>query len=474
MAEFRGSIQDQIIQLMTHAITYPGFPSGAHRAFLVSNGYYDEEVHGAIAALNANVAYPSKVELISRGELLQDCIDLGEKLWPSELMQGRLLLEIYLADPKDILPSEKLGVLVGEILKLASGARAYKSKAEFERAATSAALLTGIATAQFAETENHWAVVSAWTLYATSLIASADRYRFNLKGVALASLQLAEETIIRSLLSLWRDVSDKPHLVEGSVIADAAIYRWRYTLIVGLLSSLLVYDDDTDLVDANTREDIERWLDRDHRHLLIWGEGAVPSLVTWLVWLRSFDPTIKADFRIAGLVSNVIMANQRDSGRALSGPYDRFDQIWRRGARIGDWRDESILSGETHEGSSYCSEALFHMLVRTKLKQMCRQLWPAFSHLAHRQVVPKAGWQYGTMHVSKGTEETRIYPAFYEWATMKDEAVGAPGGQTDIRMPVELTRRPWLLSLWWQLAPQRFTASAFRAFADSVLPGWGR
>lgn len=63
LSQFRSEIQGQLVQLMSQPVIYPGFPSGPHRAFLVSNGYFEEEVHRAVDDLNRG-PYPSKVELI--------------------------------------------------------------------------------------------------------------------------------------------------------------------------------------------------------------------------------------------------------------------------------------------------------------------------------------------------------------------------------------------------------------------------
>ncbi len=169
LREFRSDIQDQLVQLMSMAIVFPGFPEGPHKSFLVNNGYFQEEVQRSADDLN-RMPYPSKLTLIARGDLLSWCKEFGTALWPSELRDTRALLELFLSDPSDILPTEKLSQLLLQILAIDPSEKS-PTKPEFERLVTSAALLTGIATSPFAERENHFAVVSAWTLFVITTIA---------------------------------------------------------------------------------------------------------------------------------------------------------------------------------------------------------------------------------------------------------------------------------------------------------------
>ena len=83
--EFRSDLQQQLIQMMSQPIIFPGISTAvAHRSYLVSNGYFEEEVHRAVDDLNRG-PYLSKLTLISRGQLLKWANELGSNLWPSEM-----------------------------------------------------------------------------------------------------------------------------------------------------------------------------------------------------------------------------------------------------------------------------------------------------------------------------------------------------------------------------------------------------
>ena len=235
MREFRAEIQHQLVQLISQPIVFPGIPKGTpHRSFLVSNGYFEEEVHRAVDDLNRG-QYLSKVELIGRGQLLDWAKQLGASLWPSEMTNVRELLEVFLHDGRDLLPLRRLASMLEEILALRMDDEPLKT-VKLQRASPSAALLTGIATHHFATAENHFAVASAWCLFAVSLISSCKRSGLKVSGTAKEGLALAEEAIKDSLVALWDEAQLRPHLVEGDVLADTELYRWRYTLLCGLFS----------------------------------------------------------------------------------------------------------------------------------------------------------------------------------------------------------------------------------------------
>ena len=131
--------------------------------------------------------------------------------------------------------------------------------------------------------------------------------------------------------------------------------------------------------------------------------------------------------------------------------------------------EASSIGRETLAGSSYTAEALFHLLARTNLKSKCKALWVDFTKLGHRRFVPEEAWMYCTLDVTLGVDETKIYPSTYEWTRLRKEA----REDTSFKIPEPLAVKPWLLALWWQIAPQRYNTISSRHFATSLIPGWG-
>lgn len=469
LSQFRDEIQLQLVQLMTQAVVFPGFPAPPYKAYLVSNGYFEEEVQRAIDDLNKMPSYPTKVSLLSRGNLLDWCKDFGSSLWPSELTDSRSLLELFLSDPRDILPAIKLSQLIGKVLALESADTKLQSEAAFFRAITSSALLTGIATAAFAEVENHFAVICAWTLFAVSVIATAEKHAYKIEGATKETLQLAEGAITDALSQLWNEVLDRKHLIEGEALSDSEIYGWRYTTLLGLLSCLAILDEGVCCLTENVRAKLNEWLIQRHSNIDLWGEGAVACLVPWLIWLRKHDASIRPDLEIAGLVRGVIARNQSKSKSQLASPYYSYAEIVRFNLRLLKAGEISAVGQDTFAGSSFTAEPLFHLLVRTNLKQTCKMLWPDFTRIAQLVCMPDNSWEYCRLNITIGAQETKVYPHTYKWSDLKTEAIGS-GKAT---LPAELAKRPWLLALWWQVAPYRYTTDSSRLLVESYYPRWG-
>lgn len=469
LSQFRSEIQPQLVQLMSQSVVYAGFPTGPHSALLVSNGYFDEEVQRAIDDLNRG-PYPSKVSLISRGELLEWCKAMGVALWPSELKDSRLLLEVVLSPPRDILPTEKLFNLLEKILRMDPEDESAVPQSEFRRMATSASLLVGIATAHFAESKNYYAVAAAWALLAVMIVGAAEKHGHELSGTTASSFELAQAASLDALAELWLEIEGRTHLVEGSAMTDPEVYGWRIGVLRGALSCFAMAHYANPIISEEQAAKLREWLISPQTQFVhVWGEGAVVNLIPWLIFMRSADATIRPDLEIAALADAVISRNQHDSASALPNPYYSFEEIVTAGMPIRTNRFHSSIERETFSGASYTAVALIHLLVRTNLKKKCKELWADFTRIGHRHLSHNSPWHYCLFNVRPGLDVTRLYPLTYEWAELKREALSIARPA----IPEMLLSRPWLLAFWWQVAPHRLNSDACRFVAESLNPNWG-
>lgn len=464
--EFKNE-QGQLVQLMSQPVTFPGFPDCAHRSYLVTNGYFEEEVQLAVDQLNRG-PYMSKVQLIARGHLLNWCAEFGSALWPSELSDTKTLLELYLAEPTGLMPNQKLFEMLCAILGLHTG-HGLVARAEFRRRVSSAALLTGIATARFAEAENHMAVVHAWILFLVHVVAASEKHGCEIDGSIANAVQLAEAGGCDALVALWREVISKKHLVEGNALTDPEIYGWRIATLLGLLTCLAFADEESSLLTPEERDHLHEWLSSPPRGIDLWGEAALANLLPWLIWLRKHDATIRPDIEIAGLLETVIKQNQAKSVDPLAAPYYDFGEVAKHRYGLHKLGENDPFDRETFAGSTFTAEALFHLLVRTNLKSKCKGIWPSFTRLSHRRLCMDETWHYCLLDAPGGVDETKIYPSTYEWSKIKSEAIGS--GLPSL--PLAMRSRPWLLASWWQVAPHRLTTSSSHVLAEDVIPGWG-
>lgn len=468
ISEFRSDIQGQLIQLTAQTPSYPGFPAGVHRSYLVSNGLFEEEVQAAVAQMNAG-PIPSKVELWSRGKLLDLCKKHGASLWPSELRENRALLELYLSPPRAQVPVTTLAGVLESVLHLRPDDEPL-SQRELERAATSAAWLTGISTATFAEAENHHAVACAWTLCCSAIISAQTRYSSISAKTVGDTLLLAEAAVLDSMTALWNEVRGRNTLIEGDAMVDSLVLPWRLNLVHGVLAGLAIASAHEDLLDDPSRDELHKWLRHSGHQLDLWGEAAVAHLLPWLVWLRSSDATSRVDREIETLASSIIARNQADNPTALASPYYGFEAVLRHHIRHPLVRRTSGLEQETIAGSSFTAEPALHLLARANLKRACRVVWPGFSKLTHRRFVMDHPWHFGLLRAPGGLEESKIYPLTYTWAELKRDAVHRDRAAV---VPDYFQKKPWLLAMWWQVAPHRLDRDSMHVFVEALLPGWG-
>lgn len=468
ISQFRSEVQGQLLQLTSQSPAYPGFPAGVHRAYLVSNGQFEEEVQTAVAQMNA-ASIPTKVELWSRGKLLDLCKKHGASLWPSELRENRALLELYLAPSRAQLQSDTLASVLESVLHLAEQ-DVPLSRRELERAATSAAWLTGISTATLAESENFQAVAYAWAMCCAALIAAEERHAGTEVKAVRATLAIAEGALLDTLAALWNEVKGRGNLVQGDALTDSVVHGWRVAILYGLLSSLAIANSSLPLLEQASGDALVAWLTSGKHRPDLWGEGAVANVVPWLVWLRRIDASMRPDCEIELLANAVVHLNQAKSQFALANPYYEFEEVARYRIQHADVRRASSLERETIAGSSFTAEVVLHLLVRTNLKQSCRALWPEFSKLTHRRFIMDESWHFALRRAPGGIEESRIFPATYEWSQLRADATVGDG---PLAVPGYLAAKPWLLAMWWQVAPYRLDRDSLRVFVDALIPGWG-
>ena len=278
-AQFR-EIQPQLWELAIQQIVFPGVPQVQHRTYLVTNGNVEEEVQRAIDDMNRNFAAggsAARIEIISRGVLLNWGIELGASLWPQELDEVTTLLELLTYEGKATFPIEKLDRLLVATLRVRPQDDARLTGDEFRRRASSAALLVGIGLSRFAARQNHYATVVAWTVLAVYVIGCAEKNEHPLNAAPEMVVNLAEEEAFNGVLRLLDEVVEQKSFAEGGALEDWVVFRWRYVLLVGLFSVLWFRLREREQEQfAKRDESLRGLLSRRHEFLELWGEGAIP------------------------------------------------------------------------------------------------------------------------------------------------------------------------------------------------------
>jgi hypothetical protein len=470
-AQFR-EISPQLIELATQAIVYPGCPTGPHRSYLVTNGNIDEEVQRAIDDVNRNFAQRglgSHIEIIARGRLLdwfKQCADF----WPTEIPDLHRMFKLLASVGNEQPPLGLLHELLSATLLLDPGTDEHKrGAAEIRRRITSAALILAVCVRAFSQRDNHYAVVAAWVLYVTYAVATCERHGHDPTKIAASSVAIGMETILRALVDLARETRSRGHSVVGEPLVDAIVYRGRQTLIVGLLSTLwLSCEREGEWPTADAKESIEEFIARSRSEMELWGQGALPQYLAYYWYWRATDATVAPDVFLTSLLEATTRITKEGENReTLLSPYYSFEDVRRHQlARIGALRDP--LEDDSPRAASFFAEATFHLLVRTGLKQRCKEAWPDLTRIIHEGFDPDGPWGFCMWRSEGGTATTRLLTYEERWSNVVEDArcVGTP------EVPAFLRERPSLLLLFAIVCPHRATPNLIRYLGHSFNESW--
>jgi hypothetical protein len=466
-------IESQLFQLVNHPINHPSVPRQKnHRSYLVTNGLIEEETVQAINQMNDGLArdgFPHRrIHVIQRGDLLKDCGDLGLTLWPSELTEMTLLLELVVNDGKGLLPKEKVHALLADLLRLKEENEGKLKKENVRRRITSAALLIPVALKNYSLRENHFASICAWTMFCAYIISACERHGVSFKREAHSPLVLGMTAIKDSLLSLSYEVAQRSHMLEGGDLADPVVYRARYTLLLALQSLLWFWCEETGWPNSSHQGAVEKFLSEGKQFLYIWGEAAIPQFLLYYWFLSKSEGSSVSELWL-GMVIRAITSEDSDGlPKGLPSPYYDFETVARHMlSNILNYR-EDVLREESWSGRSFYAESLFHLLVRTGRKQTCKLLWPSLTKVAWASFQPEKPWQYCLFRTNSGVNKDVQTPFEKQWDDLVKEA-------RSIECPIvprPLAENRYLLALFVLLFPYRGTPEVIRYLGWKYDDNW--
>lgn len=463
-------ISSQVDEMVCRLIEVPGNVANGqqHRSFLVTNGQIDETAQQAIRDRNRQFAAQGtphrKIETVVRGQMLADAISLGTSLWPNELEETKLLLEFLLEAGNGPLQLEKLAKLLEPTLAINPAVTLPKSRKEVIRRISAGGLLTAVAISNFSKSSNHWAEISAWTLYASSVMASAERKKLKREDWE-ASVNLAISFITTSFERLCKELQDRRDLFQGNSLYDAPykILNVRITYLCGAMAWYWLSRRESGIERDETDEFVARFIAEHRMKMYLWGEGAVPFLLAVYFFLRKTDATKKPDEFLASLLRQVVSQNQYQSVAALAQPFVSPEEVL---SRQYDVSDETMPLGAN--GSSYTAEALLHFLVRRNWKQTAALIWPDFSKLASRGFVPGAAWELlRWRNLERGAVSTHVHAPEKQWQTLRTEAM-TPAQ----RIPQSLQKQGCFILLFAMVFPHRLNTSVGLQIDKAIIGEW--
>lgn len=472
LKDFR-KIQEQMIQLLTQKVVYPGYENHTHLSYLVTNGYIEEEALRAIDDINRS--YPDApggpLGVCAKGKLIDWAKTIQEGLWPVELRNTNTLLNIYLESGSEELSLEKMHTLLSTTLGLDSEVKLEWKEAEVKRSISSAALITSICLKNFSLRMNHYSVIIGWALFALYAIATCERYKLDFVKNAKPAVDLAVEEIFNKLKDLCCELNDREYYFQGEALVDSVVYRGRYTLLVSLMS---IYGLWLKELGETAPDFLNSFISLELAEIDFWGEGIIPQLLVYYWYIRNKDATMGPDLALIKIINKLakIKLSERidtsKNGHILAGPYYKFDDVirYRFGLPLSSVGED--LENDTAQGYSFFIESLFHLIAKKNLKQTCKILWPEISKLISVKFEPGTKWEYCLWRSKSGKETMKKFPLRQEWDEVLKEA-----SESEAEMiPDVLKEYKYLLLLLIVMFPYRATPSLIRYLGNEFDYYW--
>jgi len=429
-------ISSQVFDLVYGALQHPSITDkGHHLSFLVTNSEIEEEAQRAINDFNetANKKGFNQLRTIVGGQLFRWAMELEENLWPTELSDTRILLEIHQEDGKNILPKDKFSSLLEKTIILEPKKIGKSPRiAECSRSISSGAVLCAIATFNYSNQENHVAVIEAWTIYIACVLALAERYDLQ-NDTFSKEIEIAQEIIFENLMNLIVELRERDNFTEGHSLVDSPFYRIRVTWILSYLCIFCLWNQ----VRCENNEEIlcfcKDFILENLKKCILWGEGAVPHFLSIFWSWTSIDATLKPVGFLLTVVNN-FLRTKSETGNGLPNPYyqandllpyfidNQLNEIVKHPYRL----TEKPLE-DNFVGRSYFFEGLIHLVVKRGWKQFVKSIWSPYSKIMNVNFEFKETWQFFRWRNREGIEETRFPKQTKEWKELYKEAIESEG-----------------------------------------------
>lgn len=459
LTEWR-KISAQVLDLINIPISDTNLSKVQHKSYLVTNGLVEEEVRITIKALNEGFARDGfqnrTLEIIDRGILLRDFIDVGTNLWPNEIRRINDLLSILVKDGKDLYPVEVAHSLLVDALQLED--ETIPPATEVRRRINSASLLIYLTLTPFYRQNNHLAVITGLMLGISYSISSVEKCLNGVDAASGTAIATMREELINTIQSLLTECLDVDDLIEGDPQVDFPFYRPRITLLLGIFSSLaLTCKEIPDL------PRLVQFFERFSHKVLLWGEGAVPSLILTYYYLCHNGMSRKAETLLMKILGALLLPPDQSRVWKAS-PYYTLPEIVRHQMTAFLGPTNTPLRRESLGHRSFFTRTLFFLLVRTGRKQACRSFWGSFTKVDSADFIPDEPAAFCLWRTNKGKEVHLQHQSKKDWGKLLVEM----NEITTDYIPRSFQDDPFLLALFSVLFPYRMTFDVARHLDSKV------
>jgi hypothetical protein len=452
-------IRGEIEELVELPIEHPNIPNESQFVpYLVTNGQITSDVRHQIVQYNAtwHRRCGRQLELIERGPLLQDFLELHKTLLPVEPVDFERFLRLFLADRFEFLDKPQFSKFVEKLLPLDEAV----PRAKLSRVFSSAAVLAAYVLGSYGRARNHHAQAEGWVLTIGHLLLLAE-YFPTYKDIWNRTLALCLEAWEDSVSELSKEALSSTDWAEGDFLTDSLVISYRSVILAGYLSAyaLLLKKKERD---RELRDTIYLRVRRCvlEQKLFFWGESASPYFYAVLMLLQSRGDEGLACNLAASLISRITHENKLGARPGTPDPYCTPDELTRQFVFEEDIFPDNLSFG----GRSYSLKIFVEFLARRERKQSLRRLWYGISGVDQAEFVPKVARDIFRWKNKDGTLVTRRWKQPQDWQELYDNASAIPA-----RANLLAGNFPEFLLPFAMVYPHRFNADMAKLIEESFL-----
>jgi len=373
LSDWRNEISKQVIDLVNLPVKHPSIlnQTGWHESYLVVNGELEEEVVEAINKFNEGQisTFPTQYRILNvkvLGDLVKDFLNLESNLWPSDLKDEYLFIELLLSDGKDVAPINKIVKLLESLYDIENE---QMSKKEIWRLLTSGNLLISLLTNTYIAQNNYYSEYLCWGIQLNFLnyfIESGIITHKELKN----EINIVKNSILNSLENLYTEVSESENFLQDNALTDVFIVNSRRLITLGLCAVRNVIN--------NVHE--VNWLDKElsknhvFKDMYIWGESALIYLIIIAKYFQIKGNGLKAKELFVLILEIILLRDEKDN--PLPNPYYNAEHclLHKYGSKDHDFK-------ESFKDKSYFLEITIRQLVDSDCREYLESRWNAISKI---------------------------------------------------------------------------------------------
>lgn len=449
----------QITKLVYQAPIHPSIKSSnPHKPFLVINSGLDEEVQSSITAFNQDLKKQGRKEelqVIVKGEILKDLLEIGSDFWPIQPTNVNSFLELYLEDGKGFPNKEEISRLFISTFSLDNKEKEALSDNQSHRLLLSTAIMNSLLLTPFSKQNNYAAEFEGLVLYLSHLLCFAEKNKLNNK-IWQDIFNLSERHLYNLLTNLCEELSTLEYYHSAyNNEGECLTYRPRITYLISLLSLLYIWNHlvpDKDYIIHDYDAFIIKFINNNKRYMLYWGEYASPQYLLFYLFERITNGGANIDFILHDLIKAISMYSKMKDA-IFTDPYVSYDEY----AELL-YSHKKELKDLRYNGESFSIESFTHLFAQKNYKNAMRFLWPDISKIQHHKFIFKDISEFYLWRAKSGNTEYKIPPLQQSWKELFKLSQEVSGNE----LPVYIKEYPIFYLCFLIVYPHRMNSSGCR------------